>query len=66
LENRRLAARRPSSHPVRTRAQAAFVDENNGAPLAACFFLVLAKWHASNARSSLHHVQWRAGSGVDN
>ena len=38
LENRRLAARRPSAHPVRPRAQAAFVDENNGAPLAARFF----------------------------
>ena len=38
LENGRLAARRPSSHPVRTRAQAAFVDENNGAPLALRFF----------------------------
>jgi hypothetical protein len=38
LDHRRLAARRPSSHPVRAGAQAAFVDEDNGAPLLQRFF----------------------------
>jgi hypothetical protein len=38
LDHRRLATRRPSSHPVRTCAQATFVDEDNGAPLSQRFF----------------------------
>lgn len=39
LDHRSLAARRPSPHPVRARAQAAFVDEDNGASLPLGFFL---------------------------
>src|SRR5205823_2938882 len=38
VNDRRLATRRPSPNPVRTRAQAAFVDEDDGAPLSLGIF----------------------------
>lgn len=38
LDNWSSAARRPSAHPVRARAQAALVDADNGATLPLGFF----------------------------
>jgi hypothetical protein len=39
LDHRGLAARRPGAHPVGTRAQAAFVEEDDGASFPCGFFL---------------------------
>ena len=41
LDDRGLPARSPSPHPMRTGAQSAFVDENDGAAFARGFFLRL-------------------------
>ena len=38
LDDRGLAARRPSAHPVRTCAQTAFVEEDDGASFPRRFF----------------------------
>jgi hypothetical protein len=39
LQHRGLSARGPGAHPMRPLAQPTFVDEDDGAPLAARFFL---------------------------
>ena len=40
LQHRGLPARRPGPHPMRPFAQSAFVDKDDGTPLAAGFFLI--------------------------
>ena len=40
LQHRRLPARRPGPHPMRSFAQSAFVDEDDRAPFPAGFFLI--------------------------
>jgi hypothetical protein len=38
LQHRGVAARRPSAHPAGSLTQSAFIDEDDGAPLALGFF----------------------------
>jgi hypothetical protein len=39
LQHRGLSARGPGAHPMGSLAQPAFIDEDDSAPLAECFFL---------------------------
>ena len=51
LQHRGLPARRPGPHPMRSFAQSAFVDEDDGAPLAERFFLICGQRTSSTAGS---------------
>src|SRR5579863_7145075 len=66
LQHRGLSARRPGAHPMGPLAQPALVDEDDGAPLAACFFLSCGQRTrcqyrmASSSRSSARPVgRWQ-------
>src|SRR3989442_4114670 len=53
LQHRRLSAWRPGTTAVRALAQSALVDEDDGAPLFAGFFLISGNASASTAGSFL-------------
>ena len=55
LQYRRLSARRPGPHPVRSLAQSAFVDEDDRAPFAQGFFLICGQ---------RYFFQWRMPSSL--
>jgi len=50
LQHRSLPARRPGPHPMRPFAQSAFVDEDDGAPLAERFFLICGQRYFCHCR----------------